>query len=473
MAQLELQSIPFGILPAFTITTTLPKETVGPDALGQWFEFNAQFEGAGKSFGVEVTPLVSYILGKLSHTAAAIADANMPVTIQATERLRPKIQETIIEGLRLTPDDSPVFAEKSASDPIDTVSSIMNVVGESISSTLDKRGHSTSKQELSSAKQPEDTTKVVLSTLSKVGDIISSTVQEHSKPSLEIESSRKVQTQSDLSTAILPQVPEVARVVSKVLVANVGQGSCNVLYDGHSPVLVYDLGGSSGLITLESPLMNDIKNASTFVISHWDLDHYRILLSDQDIAESKTIYAPAFGSRGGPCVRRVSYGIRSVVDVSDGEYHSFNRNQQLNIPEIRNLDLHMTTCTDSSKSKNNFGAITLCVMNSRGQPYFLMPGDASYCYVADVQKSSQGTSTLKYLVATHHGSRYSIKNYGGETTIPAPGNRNNTVFYSYGENNSYGHSIENSESFYSSQGWTNFRSTVDSTGKGIHVHLNL
>ena len=145
-------------------------------------------------------------------------------------------------------------------------------------------------------------------------------------------------------------------VVSRVEVANVGQGSCNLLYTlGHDdrPAAVYDLGYGKGKLTgeAEENLINKIAQAHSIVISHWDLDHYRYLLRNPQIyansSNINTVTAPVFGSNTGVSVKRAVRSIRDhlrLIGTNTG-FIPFSG------AVVCNIDMRTTTTTTGRSKK--------------------------------------------------------------------------------------------------------------------------
>lgn len=222
-----------------------------------------------------------------------------------------------------------------------------------------------------------------------------------------IGSKRKRAAQST-SSSMACAISTYASKITKVRIANVGQGSCNLLYTGGSIHTVYDLGYGKGKQTgtIEDDLSKEISQASRIIISHWDLDHYRYVIHSPGriLAVHKQFIAPIFGSHRGPVVRKVVAGFSNqnlyLVDV--GQYA---RNPWTSVGNtVINLNLYTTTKL-IGKNKNDVGAITLSILDYNCNRMFLFPGDASYSVIPSAQKLN-----LKYLVATHHGSTRNIGN---------------------------------------------------------------
>lgn len=278
---------------------------------------------------------------------------------------------------------------------------------------------------------------------------------------------RKRQVSGSSHSSCGAQAPDYT--ITKVKVANVGQGSCNLLYTrghGNRPAAVYDLGYGKGKLTgtAEDSLTNAIAQSYSIVISHWDLDHYRYLLRDPQkiLATSKHVTAPKFGSNTGVSVKKTvsSIGGCRLIDANTGPIHFYGA-------VVFNIDMRTTTLANG-RSKNDVGAITVCIRDYNCNPLLLMPADASYTYVSN-QQTSANSPSLKYLVATHHGS---TRNIG---TIPRPLNNHylSAVMYSYGQGNRYGHNSATAQPFYQRRGWNAAPQVTVGTTNGLYVNLDL
>lgn len=433
--QLQMQRSPFNMLPAFIITTTTSEGLMNEESIGKWFEFDAEFVGSGRSEAVEVTPTSSFSMGKLLKGVSAVAYNGVPVTIQSLRPLNPQLQEEITMGLGLSQSLMPPYKELG----------IMSLAG---------RGGTGSSVGRRTVKLP---------TGSSSRQVKKTTIKEKGG-----EGEKKITERGpDTKRALLKQVQKRTQLVK---VANVGQGSCNILYDyANSVKLVFDAGYGKNH---HPDTVLQIGFSPTIVISHWDLDHYRYLLSYPHLISGKTFIVPSFGSQRGVCVRRVSTSVRENSRASGGAYYSYGRNntvshQQIPFPgEIPNLELRMTEVRAGGLSKNNLNAITACIKED-SRAVLLMPGDASYSYIAREHKVG-----LQYLIATHHGSTRSIiSDRGGVSSIPlfeGPEDKPGEVIFSYGENNAYRHNAATAMPYYQQRGWNTYRTTVNS-GPGIVI----
>ena len=446
-AQLLSQRSPYSVLPAFIITATLPEQSrVTEKHLGRWFQFDAIFEGEGKSEAVEITPMISFGLGKLSRMASAVTGSSLPVTVSSVKALGDQLQDKVVTELGLFSDLS---LEPSA------LGDLAPIV----------------KQQLHLGKQPSSSGKGVQKPGSGSGSggkdrsNQSGRKPEPSKKTIKPTIDRDKSKQKGHKRA-------EQNVVTEVLIANVYQASCNILYDeSHNIKLVFDFGyGSRAFVNPDISV--SLHHSPILVLSHWDLDHYRYLATDPGIAFGKTMIVPTFGSVRGVTVRRVSRSARDLARV----YHSFGRGnstayQVINPPNC-NLPTNVALCMTqlpgpvNGYQKNNVGAITACIGDLQNQPLLLMPGDASYSYVAPNQKVG-----LRHLVATHHGSTNSIvRDPNGVGSIPVA--QNGTLYFSYREGNFYGHSMTGASPLYLPRGWTTMITTAQHI-QGINVQLPL
>ena len=236
--------------------------------------------------------------------------------------------------------------------------------------------------------------------------------------------------------------------VDKVLVANVGQGSMNVFYQNSTIKVVYDFGFGSGVGHMteqeELELINKINaDSPVMVLSHWDLDHFKYLSKYPSLIQMKPFVVPSFGAELGNAAKQ---HISSKIVI-----------QPYNLAGLHlgNVKLGVTLGTFQGFSKNNYGALTVCIFDNINNPLFLFPGDASYDTITSVYKSN-----LLFLVATHHGSSNRIG------TIPTARNNQGTAIFSYGQGNHYGHSVTNVETAYRNKGWQTLKATPNS-GQGI------
>ena len=400
MEQLSVQGLLFSPLPTFYITTTLNKGVVSENQVGQWFEFDAEFVGSGRSEALEITTILLLpllvLMGKLQHGASAVTGGDIPVTVKSVQRLKCQLQNQVILELGL----------------------------------------------------------------SHKGSLTDRTLGDAEEPQLP-------QHESTIEAV------DFNTFVQGVLVANVGQGSCNILYNEQGSVcLVYDAGYGNSDYIMHNQIIGLINSSPIIVLSHWHKDHFRYLLAYPNLVLGKTVIVPDYGSRWGTSVKRVRATVRITCCSSGGAFqHYFGDtyiNKQIPSPgNISNLDIRVTVIPElePGRNKNNVGAIIMCVKNRQGRPFFLMPGDASFSYVANEQKQN-----LKYLLATHHGSTHSISGTEQNSIPQGPNGGNGTVIFSYGRNNQYDHNVLKALPFYRNKGWEHFKTTVRS-GLGIKVEI--
>lgn len=273
---------------------------------------------------------------------------------------------------------------------------------------------------------------------------------------------------------IAPQLPGPV-TINRAEVANVGQGSCNLLYSGNEIKVVYDLGYGKGRpgLDVEETLIHDISESPTIIISHWDLDHYRYLLkySARILATPKTFIAPLFGTNLGVTVKRA---VESIPPQNRNLFPP-NAEQLIQVPGLINLNIRTTTAINGN-DKNNVGAITICINDNLGKPLFLMPGDASFDRVPVQQKQYAlytpigqiPLPSLCHLVATHHASTNNIGN------IPLRAIEGNSkVHFSYGLFNRYGHSAYTAWPRYAAAGWSEYDQTVGNNRINIELDQHL
>jgi hypothetical protein len=104
----------------------------------------------------------------------------------------------------------------------------------------------------------------------------------------------------------------------------------------------------------------------------------------------------------------------------------------------------------------------------------LMPGDCSYYYVPGAMKEN-----LTHLLATHHGSTLSILTRAGrsggtfgDNDIPQGPVTGGVVIYSYGFENRYHITAENSGPLYEQKNWTIQTTLYNSRNGEIDVALS-
>ena len=410
-AQLEAYRFPLSILPAYLITTVQTSGVLNENVVGRWFEFNVVFEYSGTSEASAIIPIVTLVLGQIHQTVSGLANVEIPLTIvpDSIKALVPSKQSEITTELGLT----------------------------SVATTSSKKR----------------STRQAWPNLPNLGSIWNNILRATNQAKLR---------------AKHPLVNTYR--VDRALVANVGQGSFNILYQDNRMKVVYDMGfGHQDKMTYdqEVTLIQQIENDSPImVISHWDQDHYDFLRIYPALLHGKIFIVPSHGSDLGVFSNRIYTAIPIWNRISYGP------GQRNIVTSLGNVNLRMTTkTTGANYDKNSYGALTACVMDDANKPLFLMPGDASYNYIDSRQKSYQSSQNyfangLRFLVATHHGS---TTNTG---TIPPARHGQGTVLFSYGLGNHYGHSLQNAQQSYVAAGWTSHWTTIRS-GQGSSINLGL
>ena len=430
--QLLRQRSPYTSSPAFFITATLPEMVVTEKSSGHWFQFDADFKDGGMSEAVEITPLISFGLGKLLRLATSVTTGSIPVTVNKVKALSVQTENKVAVALSSK-------AESSIGDLVPRMKQQARLAEQGKASVTKTTGGKSSQAKKPAGKRPQQSGKSV-NTKDQKGKV----------------DGRRA-------------MPKKTTTVSRVFVANVGQGSCIFLLDEKNNIkLAFDFGYGG----IPNPtVLAEIARSPILVLSHWDLDHYRFLANSPHIALGKTLIVPLYGENVGPGVTRVSQSARESAFA----YHAFGAgnvlaNQQIIPPNVTlpsNVTLSMTTIVPEFVwNKNSLGAITACVHNQQTNQKLLMPGDASYSHVAPNQKVG-----LSHLIATHHGSTNSIvRDRGAAGSIPRPVIQNGTLCFSYGLNNPYRHSVNLARAFYQPKGWTATMTTVDHP-QGITITL--
>ena len=432
--QLELQRVPFNPLPAYLIITRVSAGVVNEEAVGRWFEFNAQFMESGQSEAIEITTLNSFFKGKSLMSFSGVTKNGRPVTIESVRCLSSPLEEEVNQVLNLSGDIMGLGV------PYSQMRSL----------SLGGGGGRPIKSQLSGSRQG-------------VGKGVKKDIRGKNTGQARAGKGGKKEIQGK-GTGQRGMAAREQRSISKVLVANVGQGSCNIFFNRSNEVkLVYDLGyGPRGC---NDSALELIMTSPTIVISHWDIDHYRYLTLRPSLILGKTFIVPSFGTNRSVFLRRVYRSIQNKISYGYG-----SASTHAIIPcqgKIPNLELRMTVVRSGrGLNRNNFNAITACVKDSEGGPLFLLPGDASFRYVAQQQRVGPN---LRYLLATHHGSTRSL--IGDTQNIPIKGSGVGSIIFSYGRNNIYGHNAETAMPYYRPKGWSDYKIT-ENTQVGIHFGLS-
>ncbi|KAB2347970.1 NHL repeat-containing protein [Actinomadura rudentiformis] len=258
-----------------------------------------------------------------------------------------------------------------------------------------------------------------------------------------------------------------------VVVADIGQGNCNVVMDDDGrPIIYYDMGGGTrgNQFTIPAPtpvFCLDVAH-SLFILSHWDDDHYAFL--DAALAATHLVgiecLAPAQKSPAtlkanrsatSGAVASALAGVPVNGAVQGGDLYLW-RDENALAPS-GNYDATHNDFTVIKVTHNNINNTGLALrLRNPGNPaqYMLLTGDATFqrfrpngvnrqTFVHNCDQQCVG------LVASHHGSEV-----GQALDIPRPDPAvtSHLIAYSFGWGNSYGHPLDDGVSAYEQQGWS-------------------
>ncbi|NVJ00127.1 hypothetical protein HV824_18625 [Myxococcus sp. AM009] len=252
-----------------------------------------------------------------------------------------------------------------------------------------------------------------------------------------------------------------------VVVVDVGQGNCNVVFnDNWRPFIYYDLGGgmSGSQFTYPHPAPTYCIDAaySRVIQSHWDEDHYRALLqmTNAHAVNNLHVLAPA-QDRSNIAWRASIQKSNSAVALEqslDGEgctIHKWPDEDWHNAPVMRrSTHSHFRVIKCSGNGTNNSG-LALRIENPgvAGQ-YMLLTGDATFeqlPHLANQQVFRHGVDQQCVgLVAGHHGAPVGHAPY-----VPRPNRAAEyLIAYSFGWGNAFGHpNIDQGVAAYESREW--------------------
>ena len=441
-AQLLLQRQPFSVLPAFMVTTVLDREIVDEEKIGFWYEFDVDFENTtDTSDAVEVDPMLAFALGKLYKVISMVTENGMPVTVppNSIKQLSRELQSEVVTELGLL------------SDPLHAPTLPGNII-------------------VPKEQTPHESSFELTNTVPASAQSKTPVTRKFTEP-LDEENNKLAGTDETDIGEDRVKIPRGKHRIMRVVVANVGQGSCNILFDGNdTPIVVFDVGYGKGAKNAVLDRITDlICDSTVIIISHWDLDHFKLLFKTfyhkvWSLAKDKVIIAPSFGCTRGPCTEKTATVARILQEMHQEGFAKFYLiDGPGQVPEPPNwpvnLELHLTNGV--GQSKNNVGAITACVKDENG-PLLLLPGDASYRYLDNVQ-----TVGLKYLVATHHGATYRIS----QRSVPQAYGNEAEILFSYGLGNKYNHNERTAmNKLYEAKGWRIPKTTADYL-YGIEISL--
>lgn len=255
-----------------------------------------------------------------------------------------------------------------------------------------------------------------------------------------------------------------------VVVVDIGQGNCNVVFnDAGLPFLYYDMGGGMGWSQFTYPIPRPVfcldVNVSRFIVSHWDEDHYRTM--------SELIGAGQLGGLEclGPTQEfdAANYWSNAIKNSLSGNgmktfiHGPAGANGTLNCwpdedynqaPVMMRVDhAPFRVIKVSGKDHNNHGLALRLENANVPNEFILLTGDSTF-----EQLLAPNQNTIRHgcdqqcvgLVAGHHGAKVGHAPY---VPRPAPGN-GHLLAYSFGWGNNYGHPELNlGVASYEGRGW--------------------
>ncbi|WAM25338.1 NHL domain-containing protein [Myxococcus sp. NMCA1] len=252
-----------------------------------------------------------------------------------------------------------------------------------------------------------------------------------------------------------------------VVVVDVGQGNCNVVFnDNWRPFIYYDLGGgmSGSQFTYPHPAPTYCIDVaySRVIQSHWDEDHYRAMLqlSNAHAINNIHILAPA-QDRSNIAWRasiQKSMSAEALEQTLDGDgctLHKWPDEDWHNAPVMRrSTHSHFRVIKCSGNDTNNSGLALRIENPGVAGEYMLLTGDATFeqlPHMANQQVFRHGVDQRCVgLVAGHHGSPVGHTPY-----VPRPNRAAEyLIVYSFGWGNAFGHpNIGDGVTAYESREW--------------------
>lgn len=229
---------------------------------------------------------------------------------------------------------------------------------------------------------------------------------------------------------------------------NIGQGSCNILYDDRKKPRIYVDMGFPGY-GMENQAPPNLANrgpcipepeSTVVILSHWDMDHYRLATFPR---QSQSPQAAALAKK---CFWIIPE--QSIGPVAKNLFESLKCVKVYSVP-INKPWGSIHKCNGSSRDRNGSGlviSVKLKVYNElMDEQFILFTGDAGWRRIPEQLKAN-----LKGITAVHHGA----KTHGAIRNIPAPPGGSGKIIYSYGRNNRYGHPKQEAINAYTTAGWT-------------------
>lgn len=222
-------------------------------------------------------------------------------------------------------------------------------------------------------------------------------------------------------------------------VANVGQGSLNVLVDSdNNPVVYIDLGGGYGpnARTYPAYFNPSINENQQVFISHLDRDHVETLRRNLSAFAERNTMATIPEQSFSPFYKTLFESFKN----SGGILYKLPRVAS----PIEINGLKYGYCTGNHSDKNNSGLYFYVV--DKHNNLIAYPADAEPRYVPNLLENE-----FNYIIAPHHGAN--LKSQHG---IPS---RELKVIYSFGYDNSYRHPRQEQVTEYREKNWIHEAST--------------
>ena len=251
-----------------------------------------------------------------------------------------------------------------------------------------------------------------------------------------------------------------------VVVADIGQGNCNAVFDDAGrPVIYFDMGGGTrgSLFTRPNPEPTFCLDTaySLFILSHWDDDHYATLdahLLAGNLAAIECV-APT-QTRGGNTRKRSTTAGYVAHDIGVAGQLQLWRDENPGLPSGN----YVATSGEFSVIKvtetdvNNTGLALRLENPAVAGQFILLTGDATFERylpanpLVNRQTFVHGCNgQCVGLVAGHHGSAV-----GAPGDIPAPvaGVTSHLIAYSFGWGNQFSHPTAAGVAAYEAAGWS-------------------
>jgi hypothetical protein len=210
----------------------------------------------------------------------------------------------------------------------------------------------------------------------------------------------------------------------KIGVMDVGQGSCNLIYDAEgNPRFYFDVGCPKGMYgaSANSPILSPgpcVGNGhlTTIILSHWHDDHFNMaLLSDNYLHLRGLLWImpnQPFGPNAAGLFNSIQPANRFVWPLGQS---------------MRRGDIIIIGCARAAgipaRDMNNSGIAIVIQIDPVNGRYALLPGDASF---QSIPYRPQGT--IVWMTAPHHGSKTHLV----PAHIPVAGGIQTRIAISYG-----------------------------------------